>query len=1147
MQEYPLFYSTLLGRSQMPMGLRPQAAAEDSVVCKEDKMSKRRTWTPWHEVVSLRDDLKSGELSLAVFAADLYDVVLQRGQRTVYEDPAEFFALTFPTLNLRDLVRDVAQRLAGHSDKAYRSLSVTYGGGKTHTLITLWHLVQDLSMLPGLQTVDEFEAHIGGSMPRARVAALCFDKIDLELGVETPAPDGSRRMLKHPWSILAYQLAGPEGLRMIHAEGKDGERETPPAEPLIAGLLSKPQEEGLATLVLLDEALMYLRAQVETDQSARGRMVAFFQYLTQAVVKVDRCAMVASLLASDPGKHDRLGNRILREVSEVFGRQTEEDASPVSKEDVSEVLRRRFFKPASIREQDVFRPHVTSVVASVAALDEQTRKERQAAENRYLKSYPFHPDVTEIFYTRWTQRPLERFQRTRGILRTFAIALRDAAKWDTSPLVGPAVFLGAPGAADLAEAASELASVASAEAGGHQWRPILEGELGKARGIQAEVTGLNHREVEQAVISVFLSSQPVGQKAQTRELMTLLGTTWPDKIELEKALLRWTDLSWFLDEVEIGADRGGRDGAQDLPKAWRLGNRPNLRQMHDDACRNRVPPQLVESQLIEAIRKERALTGGASAAGARVHTLPQAPRDVQDDGEFHFAVLGPGAASESGKPSAEARRFIDETTSSDRPRVHRNAIVLAVPSRDGLEGVRDRIRQHLGWQEVGAQLKGQPVDPIRAQMLVSETRAAGERIADGIRQAYSIVVTVNEANEVHAFRIAASGDPLFTTIKADRRARIQETAISAEAMMPDGPYDLWRGDEQARRVKDLVGAFAQFAKLPKMLRHREILDTVVQGIESGIWVGRTMRPDRTYKSYWRTRIDDSVMREPSLEVCLPESATLSDLNPALLAYGALPELWPADGISVQSVHDYFAGGRAVQVPMEGYEDTFYIPACEPDQVSEAISQAVAQGLIWMTNGPASILGEPIPAGVLAPAAVLRPPPEPIAVGELMAEEIADAWKDGKSNAFAIMTAISAKRGVNLPWNAVRTAIGEGIRAQWLELAEGSAPLDTDLSGAQGVLLQKPTAKPVGVRDGTDEYREGVLAAEATLEGYGIQDLAELMPEILEAAAGDRIVFKVRIEFGGDVEPDREKVERINELLSEALEELRLGRGVLPRQ
>ena len=202
---------------------------------------------------------------------------------------------------------------------------------------------------------------------------------------------------------------------------------------------------------------MYLRVQVEMDPSWRGRLIGFFQYLTQAVVKVDRCAMVASLLASDQRKHDAFGNELLRDVSEVFGRQMEEDASPVSKGDVAQVLRRRFFTPESISDPGVFRPHVAAAVGSIAALDERTAKERGAAEQRYLDSYPFHPELTEVFYTRWTQ--LDGFQRTRGILRTFAIALRDAERWDTSPLIGPNVFLNEPGRSDLAEAASELACV----------------------------------------------------------------------------------------------------------------------------------------------------------------------------------------------------------------------------------------------------------------------------------------------------------------------------------------------------------------------------------------------------------------------------------------------------------------------------------------------------------------------------------------------------------------------------------------------------------------------------------------------------------------------------------------------------------------
>jgi len=925
-------------------------------------MTTKPAYKPWHEVVQLRDDLKTGELSLAVFAADLYDVVMQKGQRPVYEHPAEFFALTYPTYNLRELVKDVALRLAGTSDKAYRKLAVNYGGGKTHTLIALRHLVHDPVALPDLPAVKEFEAHIGFKAPKARVAALCFDKIDLEKGVETPSPDGTVRMLKHPWSILAFQLAGADGLRLIHADGKDAERDTPPAEPLVAELLSKPQQDNLSTLVLLDEVLMYIRAQVEVDPEVRGRLISFFQYLTQAVVKVDRCAMVASLLASDPRKHDDFGNELLRDMSEVFGRQTEEDASPVGKEDVAEVLRRRFFKPESIRDPSVFRPHVTAVVGSIAALDEQTQKERASAEERYLSSYPFHPDLTDIFYTRWTQ--LNGFQRTRGILRTFAIALRDAEKWDTSPLVGPNVFLNEPKKNGLAEAAGELASFASVDTntGKHQaWRPILEGELAKAHTIQSEATGLSHRQMEQAVIAVFLSSQPIGHKILTQE--------------------------------------------------------------------------------------------------------------------------------------------------------------------------------YLGWEEVRDQLKNQPIDPIREQMLTHETESARKRVPEAIRQAYSVVVTVNERNEIHAFKVVVTDEPLFTTIKADPRARIQETAICSEAMVPGGPYDLWREGEDARRVKDLVGAFAQFPKLPKMLRQKEILDTVVQGVQQGIWVARVARPDHTARTFWRTAIDEPALKDSGLEVLLPEATTLSDLAPDLLGYQKLPGLWSAAEISVQDVCDYFAGGHTVSVPREGYEEILTIPKCEPAEVEAAIAQAIEQGLVWLTSGPASILKEPVPAGVLSAAAILRPPPERIAVDELMAKSLPDAWKDSKTNALALATALSTKRGVNLPWSTVQAAIEDGIRARWIELSNDSAAWPCDLAGAQQVILQVPST----VREELPVPKpQGRLMAEDVLEANGIQDLADQIPSIAKAAVGNALKFNVRIEFGGETAPDPAAVEEINALLAEVSGNLRLN-------
>ena len=155
-------------------------------------------WKSWHAVLRLREDLKSGELPMNLFAADLYEVLMQQGKHPIYEHPDEFFALTYPTYNLRKLVKDVILRLAGKNDKAVRQLELTYGGGKTHTLIALRHLVSDPAQLPDLPAVEEFKQDIGILPPQCRVVGLCFDKIDPESGSDVRAPDGKLRALEAP-------------------------------------------------------------------------------------------------------------------------------------------------------------------------------------------------------------------------------------------------------------------------------------------------------------------------------------------------------------------------------------------------------------------------------------------------------------------------------------------------------------------------------------------------------------------------------------------------------------------------------------------------------------------------------------------------------------------------------------------------------------------------------------------------------------------------------------------------------------------------------------------------------------------------------------------------------------------------------------
>src|SRR5258708_15732355 len=141
---------------------------------------------------------------------------------------------------MRELEKDVALRLAGKNDKAVRQLELTYGGGKTHTLITLYHLAHHPGQLPDLPTVQEFRNYIGMNSPQARIAVLAFDKLDAEKAMELVGPPGTKPWFRPPWSVLAFQLAGSDGLRLLHADRQDAGRETAPAENRLVELLSMP-------------------------------------------------------------------------------------------------------------------------------------------------------------------------------------------------------------------------------------------------------------------------------------------------------------------------------------------------------------------------------------------------------------------------------------------------------------------------------------------------------------------------------------------------------------------------------------------------------------------------------------------------------------------------------------------------------------------------------------------------------------------------------------------------------------------------------------------------------------------------------------------------------------------------------------------
>ena len=1079
---------------------------------------------PWHQVVQLRDDITHRELSQKQFAADLYDVAMGVNPG-VYHDPGEFFALTYPTVKLRDLARDVTHRLAGLSEKAVRQLHVTFGGGKTHSLITLVHLVKDPANLPDIPAVREFRAHcaLDDGLPKARVAAVVFDRLDREKGMKVKAPDGAMATLKMPWSLIAWQLAGEEGLKLLKDDCT--ERLTPPATGVMEDLLKLSGSGDVpGVLILFDEALWFVRVMANEDARWIGRMREFMHSLTQAVAKVPRCCLVASLLASDVNVMDELGKQISKDLYDEFKRVADEGIQPVESHDVPEILRRRLLKLESYGDNSQWRSQVVAALNGIGAIDDTTAKNRAAEEKRYEDAYPFHPALIETLYQKWTQ--LESFQQTRGILKTLALALRDAVKWDRQPLIGAQVFLNEPGAEGLSVAARELADVAQLEQyeGRRQnWTAILEAELAHARKAQDGLSGVRQREIEQAVLSTFLHSQPIGQRATTRDLKILIGIGAPDRIELDKGLAHWSEISWYLDDTFTSDREAG------LPKVWRLGSKPNLKQMHHDARQN-VNASLVDEALEKEIRTAGKLTEGARGAGAKVHVLPARPADIEDDGEFHYAVLGPIAAS-NGKPSAEARRFILETTSHERPRAqNRNAVVLAVPSGNGIDLAREKVRDVLGWEKVREMLKERAdIDTAATARLEANLRAARGEMASHIVMAYCVAVTLNEFGEVAAYRINMDNEPLFAKIVADRRLRIESTAVNAEALLPGGPFDLWAAGDKTRFVKDLVGAFAATARLPKMLNRAAILETLLQGCEAGDFVLRATRADKSVRTFWKNRPDDAATQDSSLEVALSDAVTLTELDAALLAPGVLHGLWETDAITLADIGAFFSGKRFVEVDKGAYTENVLIPAADPAAIVAAVAGTVKSGRVWLINGTISVLGEEVPAGFVNESAQLLAPPPTFSSANVLPDQLPAAWSGGQSTAHLIHGALSARFGKPLPWPRTAQALDEAFRFGLIERPLDSAPWPCDMGGASAVRIRVGKNDPI---QSPPPRHYGAKIATAELEVHEVQDLADHVDELREATAGYPLRIRVTVEVGENAQVDQAVVDKINAVLSE---------------
>ena len=946
----------------------------------------------WHEHCVLRDDVRQGTLELAEFAADLYAVRMEDAPN-VYQVPNLFFDRTYPTYNLKTLARDVLQRLAGQGGNPVITVQVAYGGGKTHALIALLHLAERGSKFQTHDTVQEFMGFSGlNALPQARVAILPFDKFDVKNGLSVISPNGSQRQVKTPWGALAYQLAGDEGLAKVADHEADY---VTPAQPLLAELLKAPQAEGLSTLILLDEALMYMRGAVNEDPNRLGVFRDFFQGLTQAVANVEHTAIVASLISSDTVAHDPIATQVLSAIGNVFQR-VRESVEPVSRGDVSELFRRRLFE--YVPPQETRRAVVKNLVAVRQKLPLRDAHKDQEASERLLKSYPFHPDLIEVFYQKWTQ--LSQFQRTRGVLRTFAIALREADGTDPAELVGPTTLLGTD--TELSEAIQELIETCDE---GNQWTPILTGELERARTIQKDLPLLKSHEIEAAVIATFLHSQPIGQKAELADLYLLLTHADIDVMSVEKGLSEWREASWFLKENDNN---------------WALGTTPNLTNMHV-----RAMARINEAQINEALVKRiKDATLGQNANGVAVHTLSQSPADISDNPELHFVIADPEYAAVPGEEiSPELKAFFERT--------YRNNVIVLAPENSLLAGLQQRIRRILGWQSIESGDDKNLLSEPQKALLLQRKQVDETDILASVTSAYSVLIAIDLEGDIKASSLPSGTDSPFERVKTALMAedRLLTTSLDPDLLTPDSYFELWGEDETAKPVQGLYRMFASLPRLPRLLNRQVFVDTLRRGVTEGQIVLRTVRPDGSQYTHWRdapTADEDFWKKE--LEIIPIEHAELHNLNPELLRPGQLPDLWQNENvpITVETIREYF---NKDDVPKLASDDVLL----------EAIQSAVQNGLLMARHQDKAYLKEAIPDAGITDDLELLIPLEPISGSELSHKNLSDAWENETSSVGKIIHALSVLKGSPIPWSLIVDAINDGRDKRLFEFIDGSPP------------------------------------------------------------------------------------------------------------
>ncbi len=765
---------------------------------------------PWREVVTPHPDVASGRYQQAEFAADLHQVWRDEAEDE-YGRPEEFFRRTFLTEGLRDLLLNATRRLRGEGGDPVVQLQTNFGGGKTHSLIALLHLAggYDPATLPG---VEEMLAEAGlGAPPAARSAVLVGTMLD----PGTPRQKDDGTLVRTLWGELAWQLGGAEGYALV---ARADEASTNPGERLISLL-----ERHAPCLILIDEWVAYARQLYGRDDLPAGTFdtqMTFAQALSDAVKSVKNAMLVVSIPASDIEVGGEAGKAALDRLSNVIFRQ-EASWKPASPEEGFEIVRRRLFEevPAELaRERDAVVNAFAELYLKHAAEFPLGVKEGDY-RRRLASAYPIHPELFDKLFTDWST--LEKFQRTRGVLRLMAAVIHELwERGDSSLMIMPASV-----PMDASAVVAELTRYLE-----EGWTPVIaadvDGENALPLAIDRENPSFGRLSAARRVArTIYLGSAPTLhlQNKGIDDRTIKLGCVQPGESPavFGDALRRLATRAMYLVE-----DKG---------QYWY-----SLGQTISRTATDRAQSRFLEEHADEEIRRR---LGAVRERGdfAGVHWAPRGPTEVPDEPAARLVVLGPefphAAGSEETSARAMAERILAERAGGTR--TNRNMLVFVAPDRTRLEELREAARFYLAWKSVSDEAAELNLDELGRRQARSQVEHFDLTVAQRIDETFvwTLVPTQKARSpEVawEAIRVTGS-DPI--PVRVSRKLGGEEALIVEYAgvrlRMNLDEVPLWQGDHVS--TLKLWSYFAQYLYLPRLRDSSVLARAIENGVASTTW------------------------------------------------------------------------------------------------------------------------------------------------------------------------------------------------------------------------------------------------------------------------------------------------------------------------